>query len=484
MLPLKKIIIFEVMLKNLFVNEGIKAVQQFIIEDYKRISEFLNNDNENSCEDTFINLLVWQKPYDIYYEIFDDCLIVYSVEGNEKLFRLPFCKDFYKGFSRMIELNGGSLPKIWSPDGESFKKFNEMYADKYDFIEDRNGFDYLYLRDDLVYLSGKKYHSKRNHISAFSKAYNWRYETINDKNKLKIIECLEEWYQKNSEKTDMYIDAEKVGILTVLDNLEKLNVKGGAIFVEDKAVAFSLGSPINSKTFNIFFEKALPEYSGAYALINREFAKMAAEGYTYINREDDMGIEGLRRAKLSYKPIELIKKYFCVPKDIKSQCYDIYNAAFGEDDFSEELFDSCFDYCKYLIKEEKIVSILFLFPCEILIDDKIYSARYVFAVATHPDYKGNGYMTELINNIKTEFQNDVLFLKPSDDSLTAFYSKLGFDSDVAIKSRAGDKRVIIRDKFYNLSKNISEETNEKYNIMHYYREKINIEEIAFADTME
>ncbi|MDD6478550.1 MAG: GNAT family N-acetyltransferase [Oscillospiraceae bacterium] len=462
-------------------------MQQFIIEDYKRISEFLNNDNENSCEDTFINLLVWQKPYETYYEIYEDCLIIRSFEGGDKTFRLPFGRDFEKGFSHIVEQSGGKMPKIWSPDGANFKKFKELYADKYEFIEDRDGFDYLYLRDDLVNLSGKKYHSKRNHIAAFSKAYDWRYESISNDNKAKIIECLEEWYQKNSEKINIYTDAEKTGIFTVLDNLERLNVKGGAIFVGEKAVAFSLGSPINSKTFNVYFEKALPEYSGAYSVINREFAKYEAEGYTYINREDDMGIEGLRRAKLSYKPYELIKKYLCIPKtdkNIKSQCYDIYKYTFEEDDFSKELFDTCFEYCKYLIKDGTVVSILFLLPCEISVYDKLYFAKYVFAVATHPDYRGKGYMNELINSIKSELPNDVLFLKPVNESLTAFYNKLGFDSTLAIKSRAGDKRVILNDEFYNLSKDVSEVTNEKYNIMYYYKEKIDLEEIAFADTME
>ena len=91
--------------------------------------------------------------------------------------------------------------------------------------------------------------------------------------------------------------------------MEKLEVRGGAIFIENEAVAFTLGSPINDNCFDIHIEKALADYSECYTVINREFALNELSGYKYINREDDMGIEGLRKAKLSYNPCMLLKKY-------------------------------------------------------------------------------------------------------------------------------------------------------------------------------
>ena len=107
---------------------------------------------------------------------------------------------------------------------------------------------------------------------------------------------------------------ERDGVLKVLQNIDYLKVSGGGEFVKDEAVAFTLGSPINGKVFDIFAEKALPEFAEGYTVINNEFAKQLSS-YKYINREDDMGLEGLRRAKLSYKPAVILEKYLFKPKE-------------------------------------------------------------------------------------------------------------------------------------------------------------------------
>ena len=99
-----------------------------------------------------------------------------------------------------------------------------------------------------------------------------------------------------------------------MDGLIHLPVKGGAIFCGEKAVAFTIGSEINSLTYDIHIEKALKEYQEAYSVINREFAKNELDGYKWINREDDMGLDGLRQAKLSYHPVKRLKKYDCIPR--------------------------------------------------------------------------------------------------------------------------------------------------------------------------
>lgn len=112
------------------------------------------------------------------------------------------------------------------------------------------------------------------------------------------------------------MQCEKRGVETVLENMELLGARGGAIYVQDRAVAFTVGSPINEKVYDIHFEKALDDYGEAYTVINREFAENELSDYMYINREDDMGLEGLRKAKLSYKPDILLKKYTCLPRNM------------------------------------------------------------------------------------------------------------------------------------------------------------------------
>ncbi len=283
------------------------------LEDKPLLESFLQNSKEVSCENTFVNLYVWQKAYNNKIAVMGDTLFIrYGEEGNEN-YRLPIGGDLQKGLKAIIEHCGGSFPKFWNPINEDFSRLPQWFTEKYDILPARDSFDYIYLTKDLAELSGKKYHSKRNHISAFSKKYNWRYEEITPENAEKIMDCAKEWYSQNSERLDRFALCEQEGINTVLQNLKSLDVTGGAIFIGEKAVAFTLGTPINENIFDVFAEKALPEFSGAYAVINNEFAKRLVS-YKYLNREDDMGLEGLRKAKLSYRPNVILEKYVFKPK--------------------------------------------------------------------------------------------------------------------------------------------------------------------------
>jgi hypothetical protein len=281
------------------------------IEDYKTYYKFFKNSGELSCENSFVNLLVWQcGDYNKnYIAVCDNQLIIKNGEGERESFRLPMGDDFQKGMKLIEEYSGDKKPRFWVQEGPRYEMFKE-YAKGYSFKENRDTFDYIYLQSDLSSLSGKKFHSKRNHISAFSKAFDWCYEEITDDNKADVLKCAETWYQENVDRMDHYMVCEKKGIEFILDNMDELCVKGGAVYVDGKVVAFTLGSPITQEVFDIHIEKALSEYAPAYAVINREFAK-TLEGYKYLNREDDLGLEGLRKAKLSYKPHIILKKFSC-----------------------------------------------------------------------------------------------------------------------------------------------------------------------------
>lgn len=283
------------------------------LEDKPLLESFLQNSKEVSCENTFVNLYVWQKAYNNKIAIMGDTLFIRYGEKGDENYRLPIGGDLEEGLKAITQHCGG-YPVFWNPINEDFSRLPQWFTEKYDILPARDSFDYIYLTTDLAELSGKKYHSKRNHISAFSKKYDWRYEEITTENAEKIMDCAKEWYSQNAERLDRFALCEQEGINTVLQNLKSLEVTGGAIFIGEKAVAFTLGTPINENIFDIFAEKALPEFSGAYAVINNEFAKRLT-AYKYLNREDDMGLEGLRRAKLSYRPNVLLEKYVFKPKE-------------------------------------------------------------------------------------------------------------------------------------------------------------------------
>ncbi len=415
------------------------------LEDANVLNKYLGSPARYSCESTLANLIVWSAMYDNMYAESEDMLFIKSGGVENESFRLPFGENLEKGIEILKNYTKKELPLLWVQQGERYLEFKVKYGDKYVFIPDRDACDYIYLQEDLAKLSGKKYHSKRNHISSFSKKYDWCYRDITDENISDVTECMEKWYSENSERFDRHMKTEKQGIYFMLENMKALGVRGGAIYVNQKVVAFTLGSPVNRNVFDVHVEKALDEYATAYTVINNEFAKRL-NGYKYINREDDLGIEGLRKAKLSYKPHFLLKKFLCLPK--KEYCKSLYHVAFGQEDnsFEDNLFEKCFEHCRYIEKDDKIVSMCFALPCKI----GERKAKYIFAVTTDNEYRGQGFATKLIEKIKAE-DDSLLILRPANESLIPFYERMGFVAFTA-SNEGGGKKVEPTDTYLELAK--------------------------------
>ena len=288
--------------------------KKITVEDADLLIPLLTDEREFTCETAAANLVMWQALYNNQYCIEDGILFLKSAFLGGDIFNLPY-GDIQKGMELLREYSGTMYPNIWAQEGARFDAFVKKYGEFYNLDESRNEFDYIYKRENITNLSGKKYHSKRNHISAFSKQFDWRYEPISAENMSGVKKCAEMWYNENLDRGDVELDAERKGINILLDNMSALNMEGGAISVDGNIVAFTLGSPINSKVYDIHIEKALKSYATAYTVINREFARHELSDYEYINRENDLGVEGLRRAKLSYHPDILLKKYACTKRE-------------------------------------------------------------------------------------------------------------------------------------------------------------------------
>ena len=165
---------------------------------------------------------------------------------------------------------------------------------------------------DLATLAGKRFHAKRNHISKFYRTYtDTRFETLSDSNITDALTVAKLWCAEND--TDPEASSEIMAIREMCDLKDEYNVKGAVLYVDSKPVAMTLGSEISPKVYDINFEKALREYDGVYAVINNEFAKTLTQ-YEYINREEDMGLEGLKKSKLSYNPVIILDRWNAKPK--------------------------------------------------------------------------------------------------------------------------------------------------------------------------
>lgn len=176
---------------------------------------------------------------------------------------------------------------------------------------DRNNFDYVYNTNDLIELKGKKYDGKRNHISNFKKKYNYTYSRIRPDDVNNCARLLEEWQRKRKvDNHSVSFNTEIESVKETLNNIQVLGLKCGAILIDDKVQAFTIGEELNPETAVIHIEKYNPEFTGISAMINQLFATEWKK-YKYINREQDMGDLGLRKSKESYHPAFLVQKY-CV----------------------------------------------------------------------------------------------------------------------------------------------------------------------------
>ncbi len=389
-------------------------------ENIAKIGEYLNK-NIYSCEYTPANLLIWSKMFDTHFALLGDAVCFRYEESNGPVFSLLGAGAVNK-IKTVTDycLANNFVPKI-SVNEEQIDDFLQNCSD-FDIFESEKSAEYIYTTEALSSLQGKKYHSKRNHISAFTKQYNWTFENITEQNKNEILEISDYWISNNEKTNEHSISTDREGIEMLLDNFAAFRVRGGIVRVDGKAVAFCLGTQVSDKVFDINFEKALPEYKGAYAVINREFAKTLTD-FEFINREDDLGIAGLRKAKMSYHPHKTFKKYIVMPKFVKEQTKQLYLKTFTEENekSADLLFDKFFVNNTLLkMVDRRIVSLLFLIDASI----DLTESAYIYGAATDENYRNRGLMRQLIDFAALRF--DALYLKPANDDLFEFYQNLGF----------------------------------------------------------
>lgn len=286
-------------------------------EDYEKLKGYFKLRKPVTCENVITDSYIWKNYYNTKYYINEYGLVwIYRIK-NQVFSSVPLCTDenmvasFYEMKEYFNSVLGVKL-KLYLVD-EHTKNILNLPKDKFLVEEERDYFDYLYNAKELMALSGKKYHKKKNHVNGFLKEYENRYRVkIADKSDVEPIkEFLIKWHNKRN-IIDEYNrdDYELKGIFYVLEHCDMLKYKMMLVYVDDVIEGFTLGTYLREeKTAYIHVEKANPDIRGLYAFINREFLKNCFSEAEYVNREDDMGLEGLRKAKLSYNPIELIKKY-------------------------------------------------------------------------------------------------------------------------------------------------------------------------------
>ncbi|WP_321435973.1 phosphatidylglycerol lysyltransferase domain-containing protein [uncultured Bacteroides sp.] len=283
------------------------------LEDKEVITSITMNSDRKNCDLSFSNLCSWRFMYGTQFAIVDGFLVIKFDLNQKPAYMLPVGEgDLKKILESLIEdaETEGQPFLMYGICNNTKEEIENLMPHRFEFSSNRDYADYVYLRTDLAELKGKKYQSKRNHVNKFYKTYSdYEYTPITSG---RISECLrleEEWCRANNCGQQNGLGNERKSLTYALNHFDELGLTGGILYVSGKIAAFTFGMPINQETFGIHVEKADTQIEGAYNIINQEFARHIPEQYIYLNREEDLGIEGLRKAKLSYQPAILLEKY-------------------------------------------------------------------------------------------------------------------------------------------------------------------------------
>ncbi len=285
--------------------------------DIENISYYFKLRSNKTCDSVFLDVYLWKDFYNVKFAIWQNkALLITMVIDGEDYCALPMCKEEHikEAFNVLLDYFNNTLNKnlkVYLADEEGINSLN-LDKNLFNINEVDDAKDYLYLAENLKTLSGKKLRKKKNHINAFLRENenNFYYKTLCCQASDTILEFLNRWRDNKGENQEEHLDGELEGIKDILKNCNALNVTMAGIFINDKLEAFTIGSYNElEKMAIIHIEKANPNIRGLYPYINQQFIINAFPDAYLVNREDDLGLEGLRKAKLSYEPIGYAKKY-------------------------------------------------------------------------------------------------------------------------------------------------------------------------------
>ena len=303
------------------------------LEDKEFLSAKLEKLNCWLFNYSYVVLFIYRNSVNFEYALFGDFVIIKTCIHGKNRFMLPFgggdLKEVLDEVRKYAFSKGDSC--IFMQFCENKVDLMLNWADNvvcsdhyyYDFYPARNEYEYIYLAENLAELEGHFLKPKRNQINYFTGHFNWSEEAIDKNNLPEVMAFNEEWNFQKQIPAESLLNGENMALNEAFLHYFELPLKGLVLRIDGKIVAFTIGCRLNDDTFFVLFEKANSDFKGAYTMINRQFVRSLGGEYNYINRADDAGVEGLRKAKLSYMPeclqkvhyLELYRRPSNVPDD-------------------------------------------------------------------------------------------------------------------------------------------------------------------------
>ncbi len=280
--------------------------------DREWVTQRLLEDDRQACEYSFANNFLWSDIYGVKMAKEKGCLIFQFHHSDYDCYTIPIGAGDRKGvLDAMLAMAREKKEELVLATlvQSDLDWLEQNYPNQYTVTTNRDDYDYVYTTEKLSTLSGRKLHGKRNHIARFKDDNNWLYRDMMPEDAGECMRLLDVWKEAEADSWNEEKENELHINRIALRNLAELVLDGGMLYKGGRLVAFSIGEPLNSDTYVVHIEKAIASVQGAYPMINQQFVLHNCQDYAYVNREEDTGDEGLRKAKLSYQPEFLVEKY-------------------------------------------------------------------------------------------------------------------------------------------------------------------------------
>ena len=418
-----------------------------------------------TCDSVFLESYVWKDYYNVRYAIWENKALLWLMENEGRcLSAMPLCReeDLPGAFAAIEEYFNEELgyPLVINLADEYAVKYLNLPEDKYLVEEQVDSRDYLYNGDAMRSLAGKKLHKKKNRVNAFKREYEGRYEyrrlCCSDSHDVWVF--LDRWRQQKGEEVEEHLDYEVKGIHDILKNCSEFSIHMGGVYIDGQMEAFTIGSynPVEHMAV-IHIEKANPEINGLYQFINQQFLIEEFPEAEWVNREDDMGLEGLRKAKMTYYPADYARKYLVEQLLNGSKGYhwaeQIANTTAGsvltyldaeDKDETKHLWHMCFpedseSFIEYYYKEKTkdneilvkkdnglLISMVQYNPYAVKLRGRLWKLDYLVGVATEESRRREGHFRDVFVKMLHDEEaagKPITYLVPVNP---AVYAPMGF----------------------------------------------------------
>lgn len=430
------------------------------LENYKELLPYLEIANYKEYNSNIVTLLMWNNLYHMYFETTDTYALICSKDEKGILWLAPHCKKEYRKDAMEAMMRISKEQHIPFSICALVKEFRDWILEEYPLqfmIENViDAQDYIYDRFQQESLAGKKMQKRRNHYRAFLSTYEHRmqYKPIEESDHEAIYAFLKKWQERKKEQEFDSIQAEEKGMKLLLSNYEKLSLRGGCIYIDGQLEAFLIASYLSKDTIQIHIEKANSEIRGLYVAILKHFLETLESDVLYINREEDMGLEELRKAKTNMHPIYKVKKFTAHQSSLQlQQANDTWLPQIKQlwiEQFKEESEESCEYYFQNLYKKEncwilhskdELLCMLQVRKMKISLENKGYTAVLFFGIATSSKHEGCGYMRLLLNHVLSLFPDHIQLIQAYNWDL---YRSFGFHEQYTRYTWKLDKNAYVK----------------------------------------